>query len=97
MLTFVGLHRPTTIVVSHRLKSINPPCCSEAAIAAASAAVYYFDTETTQWVPVDGGLSVVYIYQNSETNSFRVIGMSQVEANKVGVLRVHASVCHRLT
>jgi len=56
---------------------------SEVAIAAASAAVYYFDTDNTQWVPVDGGLSVVYIYQNPDATSFRVIGMSQVEANKV--------------
>lgn len=46
----------------------------------AKAAVYYFDQETTSWKQVDKGISMVYIYQDAVNNSYRVVGISQPDA-----------------
>mmetsp|Transcript_15254 Transcript_15254/g.38813 ORF Transcript_15254/g.38813 Transcript_15254/m.38813 type:complete len:244 (+) Transcript_15254:178-909(+) len=46
----------------------------ETPICQVNAAVYYY--QDAKWEPADGGLSMVYIYHNSDTNSYRVVAVS---------------------
>lgn len=58
---------------------------SEKAVYSARAVVYYFDSAKKSWAPTPVGndFSRVDIYENTQTNSYRVIGRGLVDTSKV--------------
>jgi len=49
---------------------------AEVAIASARSAVYYYDVNSKNWSPADGGISVISIYQNKSNNTMRIVAIS---------------------